>query len=121
MSGQWTSFIQCCLVPFFNFNFWFFFLVSVTLGPVIGKVTATSAIILLEVDRSAEVLCHLHASPSGQKVATLAQKMPANKPKVRNFAWSDYKDIILNFSDLRESMQCLKLMNLISFYSGFRV
>jgi hypothetical protein len=58
--------------------------VAISLGPVIGKVTATSAIILLEVDREAEVVCHLHASPSGQKVASLAQKMPANKPKVRN-------------------------------------
>lgn len=57
---------------------------AISLGPVIGKVTATSAIILLEVDREAEVVCHLHASPSGQKVASLAQKMPANKPKVRN-------------------------------------
>lgn len=57
---------------------------SISLGPVIGKVTATSAIILLEVNREAEVMCHLHASPSGQKVASLAQKMPANKPKVRN-------------------------------------
>lgn len=59
--------------------------VQVRLGPVVGKVTATSAIILLEIDKRADVVCNVslvdQVAPQGRVVATVRQTMPANAPR----------------------------------------
>jgi hypothetical protein len=60
--------------------------VHIRVGPVIGKVTDTTAIILLEIDRARDVECHIslcdNVAPQGRVVATVRQTMPANSPRV---------------------------------------
>ena len=60
--------------------------VHVRVGPVIGKVTDTTAIILLEIDRARDIECHISlcddVAPQGRVVATVRQSMPANAPRV---------------------------------------
>ena len=59
--------------------------VHVQVGPIIGKVTEDSAIVLLEVDASQEITCFVSllddAAPQGRVVAAVAQTMPANAPR----------------------------------------
>ena len=59
--------------------------VQVRLGPVIGKVTDTTAVILLEINRTRGVECHVslcdNVAPQGRVVATVRQMMPANSPR----------------------------------------
>ncbi len=59
--------------------------VRVNVGPVIGKVTATTAIVLLEIDRNREIECFVSlqdvACPGGRVVARVKRRMPANAPR----------------------------------------
>ena len=59
--------------------------VHVLVGPVIGKVTEDSAIVLLEIDATHEITCFVSllddAAPQGRVVAAVAQTMPANAPR----------------------------------------
>ena len=59
--------------------------VRVRVGPIIGKVTDTTAVILLEINRAREVECHVslcdNVAPQGRVVATVKQRMPANSPR----------------------------------------
>ena len=59
--------------------------VAVNVGPVVGKVTDETAIVLLEVDRVQEVTCYVclldDVAPQGRVVAAVTQTMPANSPR----------------------------------------
>ena len=59
--------------------------VHVLVGPVIGKVTGSSVMVLLEVHREADVTCYVSlvdaACPNGRVVAAAAQLMPARCPR----------------------------------------
>ena len=59
--------------------------VHVLVGPVIGKVTESSVVVLLEVGAEAEVTCYVSlvdsACPGGRVVARATQLMPARAPR----------------------------------------
>ena len=65
--------------------------VHVSVGPVIGRVTDTAAVVLLEVDHPATVTCHAcvvnETSPHGRVVSSATLQLPANSP--RSFLLSD--------------------------------
>jgi hypothetical protein len=62
--------------------------INVLTGPVIGRVSEDSAIILLEIDRETDITCHVCIAdencPEGRELASLSQTMtfPARRPKV---------------------------------------
>jgi hypothetical protein len=59
--------------------------VKITVGPVIGLVTSTSAIVLLEVDMSRPITCVLTDTFDPSSTHTLTKCLPANAPRVFNF------------------------------------
>jgi hypothetical protein len=59
--------------------------VKITVGPVIGLVTSSSCIVLLEVDMSRPITCVLTDTFDPSSVHTLTKCLPANAPRVFNF------------------------------------